>query len=67
MKTVYAKIMSELQANNAMLSEVANKITEGYMMTESDCQVVKSAYRNNKDELNQFELQLEKENLKKEG
>lgn len=67
MKMIYAKIISELQANNAMLSEVANKISKGYVMTENDCLVVKSAYRNNKSELDQFELQLERENLKKEG
>jgi len=64
MKEVYAKILSELSANNAMLSQVANKLKKGYIMTQTDCDIVKSAYRNNKDEIDQFELQLEKENEK---
>lgn len=62
MKIKYAKIMSELQANVAMISEVVLKAHPGYELTEEDSSILKSGYRNMKDELSQFETQLEKEN-----
>ena len=67
MKIQHAKILSELQANIAMLSEVALKAHPGYTLSEEDSNILKSGYRNMKEELSQFEIQLEKENNKKGG
>lgn len=67
MKIQHAKILSELQANVAMLSEVVLKAHPGYTLSEEDSRILKSGYRNMKEELSQFEIQLEKENNKKGG